>query len=1387
MLQESANELRESNPKLPHLHAESPMNNINMRNINDKQQINSPSLKCTDTNVMTCKEPVIGYDINAGSNNHTPLLLSETANDHDNITDIEDNMQNDNTDDNTQELLDELLDTNNDNEIDSQEKLIHTNVSDDEIENNKTNEASDEQNQIQLQIQSLYMYRQQYLEIPAMMDQPGLKYYYIDPIWYSTFLKQDFNDESFVFETQLGHVKTFTNETFPDDMKPYNFVSYNQFKFLLDIFNLENDHLIYARETVYSHFDDAIILDLYPLTIFPHIFCNNPSQINRYSYNQNQINEFQISSYYSIADLFHYMIKFFDLQVNIQQMRLWVVEFETSTLPLVIIPSTLQMIKRKKLISKKKKKLITLSQRGIGSCHLMVEIKQNDGIYYMDVSSHVLQGSGKVGLNNLGNTCYMNSALQCLMHIPELNYYFLYQFFEKELNKDNPLGNAGKVAISFGNLISSMFDNKYSGNQSSFAPRDFKYTIGHFNSLFAGYHQQDSQEFIAYLLDGLHEDLNRVLKKPYVEKPELKNGEENDSTAIKSLAQKCWDAHKLRNNSVIVDLFVALYKSTLVCPVCERVSITFDPYNDLTLPLPITKKWIHKVKILSPKMKPKILEIQLSKSASYYDLKQTVAKYINIPTNDLIGVEILRNTIYKNFEDSSSDSRYLPLSELISNGDDIWFYEVPNQEKNIIIPVFSTVVSNTRNNFALPFFLSLSEEECRNYAAIEGKMLEIYAQLSTSALFNAINQTDIDTTLSRNLIKALECEKDGSKSSEKRELEDEKTEIKDYEDDINSEMEEESYSERNENDVEIKNVSVDCEDRTLSRMDSEMLEDGNNDDQIFREHKTKDGDKEEKEKEKEEFRSTGESEPTIFSIDSIFVSKIADSSYDKVYYNRHYKYGSNSHSKTQDLHPLFWFPENHNTILRDDLPTLIQRKKTETPKADENMVIEEENDDQDENFYKDQMEYCLNNDNAMDNNSTNKPESSIVVESFKKLYDYENSPDIDEYVTAPESDTGSVERIQSSNVKSLATSSSLVKLNNESSSSFSLSPLNSEDSKEESVFLKPNMVIVNEFNENSFDLCFCNSSDNKYNGSETWSSPELLINEELVKESELNAENARKPVTIYDCLELFSKPEVLGQNDLWYCPQCKEHRQAVKKIELWSAPDILTIHLKRFESSRSFSDKIDIVVDYPIEGFDLTKYVADQDGEHIYDLFAVDNHYGGLGGGHYTAYVKNFVDNKWYYYDDSRVTHVEDPTESIKGSAYLLFYRKRSSLPLGGEFFQEMEQEIQKKRDELQKTLEETQNNRHSSVSETSDEDLDQMTQENPPDHQTYQDGPHQNYDKDECSEKCKGNDDCYKRRKLADGSTEPSIYEENNIVSTEEAENFTALQEEDLSETAVE
>jgi ubiquitin carboxyl-terminal hydrolase 4/11 len=151
----------------------------------------------------------------------------------------------------------------------------------------------------------------------------------------------------------------------------------------------------------------------------------------------------------------------------------------------------------------------------------------------------------------------------------------------------------------------------------------------------------------------------------------------------------------------------------------------------------------------------------------------------------------------------------------------------------------------------------------------------------------------------------------------------------------------------------------------------------------------------------------------------------------------------------------------------------------------------------------------------------------------------------------------------------------------------------------------------------------------------TYTSPETL-QDPLVEAKKKQRQMRRKNgISIDDCLDEFEKQEILSEQDMWFCPRCKEHRRASKKFDLWKTPDILVVHLKRFSSSGWRREKLDILVDFPVTNLDLTTRVIDkEDGkQEIYDLIAVDDHWGGLGGGHYTAFAKNFVDGQWYEYN----------------------------------------------------------------------------------------------------------------------------------------------------------
>uniref|UniRef100_A0A8K9X196 Ubiquitin carboxyl-terminal hydrolase n=1 Tax=Oncorhynchus mykiss TaxID=8022 RepID=A0A8K9X196_ONCMY len=143
--------------------------------------------------------------------------------------------------------------------------------------------------------------------------------------------------------------------------------------------------------------------------------------------------------------------------------------------------------------------------------------------------------------------------------------------------------------------------------------------------------------------------------------------------------------------------------------------------------------------------------------------------------------------------------------------------------------------------------------------------------------------------------------------------------------------------------------------------------------------------------------------------------------------------------------------------------------------------------------------------------------------------------------------------------------------------------------------------------------------------------------------------------SLQDCLKLFSKEEKMTDQNKVFCRHCKALRDSVKKLEIWKVPPIILVHLKRFSYEGRWKQKLQTTVDFPLENLDLSQYViGPRLGLKRYNLFGVSNHYGGLDGGHYTAYCKNAMKQRWYKFDDHEVSEIS--TSTVKSSAAYIFF-----------------------------------------------------------------------------------------------------------------------------------
>uniref|UniRef100_A0A6Q2XS41 ubiquitinyl hydrolase 1 n=1 Tax=Esox lucius TaxID=8010 RepID=A0A6Q2XS41_ESOLU len=208
------------------------------------------------------------------------------------------------------------------------------------------------------------------------------------------------------------------------------------------------------------------------------------------------------------------------------------------------------------------------------------------------------------------------------------------------------------------------------------------------------------------------------------------------------------------------------------------------------------------------------------------------------------------------------------------------------------------------------------------------------------------------------------------------------------------------------------------------------------------------------------------------------------------------------------------------------------------------------------------------------------------------------------------------------------------------------------------------------------------------------------IQEEVVKDGESVRLRQQQHLhqhscTLDECFQLYTKEEQLAPDDAWKCPHCKQLQQGMVKMSLWTLPDILILHLKRFRQVGERRNKLSTQVRFPLAGLDMAPHVVKRSQsmrnlgnlgpwppvwkqpssshhishpdmalppDYLYDLYAVCNHHGGMHGGHYTAYCRNSVDGQWYSYDDSSVDLVPEEEVCTRG-AYILFYQRRNVIP----------------------------------------------------------------------------------------------------------------------------
>jgi ubiquitin C-terminal hydrolase len=188
----------------------------------------------------------------------------------------------------------------------------------------------------------------------------------------------------------------------------------------------------------------------------------------------------------------------------------------------------------------------------------------------------------KTGLQNVGQTCYMNSTIQCLSNIQYLSDYLI-KHYGKFNVKSQPL------AVAFSSLVYDLFttEKKY------IAPGLFKKIIGKLNPLFEGMHAADAKDLIFFLLEKLHQELNKITnikEETNIDYAQL----EKDSFYENKMLHHFIKDYTEKNRSIISDTFYGIVRSTMKCNTCGKIKYSFQTFNLLIFQLKNVKEYNQK-------------------------------------------------------------------------------------------------------------------------------------------------------------------------------------------------------------------------------------------------------------------------------------------------------------------------------------------------------------------------------------------------------------------------------------------------------------------------------------------------------------------------------------------------------------------------------------------------------------------------------------------------------------------------------------------------------------------------------------------------------------------------------------------------------------------------
>ncbi|XP_060522834.1 ubiquitin carboxyl-terminal hydrolase 31 [Cylas formicarius] len=315
---------------------------------------------------------------------------------------------------------------------------------------------------------------------------------------------------------------------------------------------------------------------------------------------------------------------------------------------------------------------------------------------------------GVTGLDNHGNTCFINAVLQCISHTDVLAEYFVLDKYKIDLSRRNKLnskkfGTRGEVTEQLARVLKALWACQYSPEITL----SFKHVVGRHSLQYKGTQQHDALEFLQWLLDKVHEDLNTASKKKY---KSIKTAGRPDEV----IAAETLENYKRCNNSFIQGIFQAQYRSSLSCSRCRTQSNTFDPFQCISVQLPQFHKQSVYVTVVYTSQQPRQVQIGLSlpSAASVGELREILQSDTSIEKENMLLTEIGETGFMRTFNDNQSIN-------VISEIDPVYCIEtaqLKERQEDITSPyvllcwINAVMVGGEMQRFGSPYTMQVSRE-----------------------------------------------------------------------------------------------------------------------------------------------------------------------------------------------------------------------------------------------------------------------------------------------------------------------------------------------------------------------------------------------------------------------------------------------------------------------------------------------------------------------------------------------------------------------------------------------------------------------------------------------------------------------------------------------------